>query len=265
MIAAHQPQRSGPAEVRSSESFLNLKGVRKSFGDAEVLKGVDLDLEPGTINVLMGRSGSGKSTLLRLIAGLDEVDAGDMDISGVPAIRDGEHTDEWEELSRNIGMIFQNYTLWPHMNVYENLAFAPRTVLREKSSDIKERAERALSEVGMEEYMYAKSTLLSGGQRQRVAIARALMMRPKMLLCDEITSALDPPVSAEVLNVLSRLKQDEGITCLLVTHDVSFAARAADRFIFFEDGEIVENSTAKDAITSPKTESLKEFLRALQF
>jgi len=245
--------------------LLNVRGVEKSFGEKKVLDGIDLELELGTITVLMGRSGSGKSTLLRLIAGLDEPDTGDIDLLGTPVVRDGELTDEWDDVSQNIGMIFQSYTLWPHMNVYENLALAPRLVRKESPKEIKERAEQALAEVGMENHMYSTSTQLSGGERQRVAIARALMMRPKVLLCDEITSALDPPVSAEVLGVLSRLKQDEGIACLLVTHDVSFAARAADRFIFFEDGEIVENSTAKDAITSPKTESLKVFLQALQF
>jgi len=245
--------------------LLSIRGIEKWFGESRVLDGVDLDLEVGTISVLMGRSGSGKSTLLRLIAGLDEPDSGDIDLLGRPVVRDGEQTDEWDDVSQNIGMIFQSYTLWPHMNVYENLALAPRRVLKESAKEIKERAERALAEVGMENHMYSTSTQLSGGERQRVAIARALMMRPKVLLCDEITSALDPPVSAEVLGVLSRLKQDEGIACLLVTHDVSFAARAADRFIFFEDGEIVENSTAKDAITSPKTESLRVFLQALHF
>ena len=253
------------AEPEGMDAILQVRGLEKSFHDNPVLRGVDLELEAGTINVLMGRSGSGKSTLLRLVAGLDEPDAGDIDIFGRAAVRDGEPTEEWEEISTSVGMIFQSYTLWPHMNVWENLSLAPRWVLKESQASIKERAEQALREVGMEKHMYSRSTELSGGERQRVAIARALMMRPKVLLCDEITSALDPPVSAEVLGVLSRLKQDEGITCLLVTHDVSFAARAADRFIFFEDGEIVENSQAKDAISSPKTESLRTFLQALQF
>ncbi|MDR5701646.1 amino acid ABC transporter ATP-binding protein [Agromyces aerolatus] len=263
-LANGGPDVADPVEP-DSQLLLRARGIRKSFDGRKVLNGVDLDLELGTISVLMGRSGSGKSTLLRLIAGLDEPDEGELDVCGVPAVRDGERTDEWDDVASKIGMIFQNYTLWPHMNVYENLALAPRRVLREPAAQIKERAARALSEVGMEHHMYSKSTQLSGGERQRVAIARALMMRPTVLLCDEITSALDPPVSAEVLGVLSRLKRDEGIACLLVTHDVAFASRAADRFIFFEDGEIIENTTAAQAIAAPQTQSLKDFLAALHF
>lgn len=258
------PPSDAPLQPDSS-LLLRVSNVKKAFQGREVLKNVNLELEPGTISVLMGRSGSGKSTLLRLLAGLDDPDDGDIDICGSPAVREGERTEEWDAISAKIGMVFQNYTLWPHMNVYENLALAPRRVLKEPVSEIRARATQALAEVGMEAHLNSPITKLSGGERQRVAIARALMMKPTVLLCDEITSALDPPVSAEVLSVLARLKKDEGIACLLVTHDVAFAARAADRFIFFEDGEIVENTTAELAISQPQTEGLRSFLAAMHF
>jgi len=164
-----------------------------------------------------------------------------------------------------IGMVFQNYTLWPHMNVCDNLALAPRQVLRESKNNIHKRAKVALAEVGMAQYFESRCSQLSGDERQRVAIARALMMRPKLILCDEITSALDPPVAAEVLGVLTKLKQEEGIGCVIVTHDMAFAAKAAVRVVFFEDGVIAEEGEANEVLNDPKTPGLRAFIDAVRY
>jgi ABC-type polar amino acid transport system ATPase subunit len=219
---------------------MEARGLSKSFHGRPVLKSVDFTLDAGEIAVLIGKSGSGKSTLLRLVAGLTKPDAGDVDMMGEHVILEGEYEPPWRAARGKVGMIFQSYTLWPHMNVLENLSLAPRKVLNESPAEITKRAERALSEVGMAHHLNSRSTQLSGGERQRVAIARALMMRPKLLLCDEMTSALDPPVAAEVLGVITKLKEEEGIACILVTHDMAFAAKAADRVAFFENGVIAE-------------------------
>ncbi|MFC9502855.1 amino acid ABC transporter ATP-binding protein [Streptomyces sp. NPDC057002] len=246
-------------------AFLHTRGVSKSFHGRQVLKEADFRIGSGEIAVLIGKSGSGKSTLLRVIAGLEEPDAGDIHLDGQPVVQEGEYQEAWKELRGQIGMIFQNYTLWPHMNVLDNLTLAPRQVLGESRAQLLERAEQALTEVGMARHLRSRCTQLSGGERQRVAIARALMMRPRLLLCDEITSALDPPVAAEVLGVLTKLKQEENIACVIVTHDMAFASKAADRLCFFEDGVIKEDALPSEAFTNPRTPGLKAFIDAIRF
>jgi ABC-type polar amino acid transport system ATPase subunit len=240
-------------------------GLSKSFHGREVLKSVDFVLNAGEIAVLIGKSGSGKSTLLRIIAGLTKPDAGDIDMMGEHVITEGEYEKPWRAARGKIGMIFQSYTLWPHMNVRENLSLAPSKVLNESQAKITERAERALAEVGMAHHLNSRCTQLSGGERQRVAIARALMMRPKVLLCDEMTSALDPPVAAEVLGVITKLKEDEGIACILVTHDMAFAAKAADRVAFFENGVVAEEGDPRKLLSDPETDGLRNFVAAVRF
>jgi polar amino acid transport system ATP-binding protein len=246
-------------------AFLQAHGLNKCFHGKTVLKDVSFCLKAGTISVLIGKSGSGKSTLLRILAGLTDPDAGDVEFLGEPVIAGGEHQPAWRKARAQVGMIFQNYTLWPHMSVRENLALAPQRVLGESSRDITKRAKQALGEVGMAHHLDSRCTQLSGGERQRVAIARALMMRPKLLLCDEITSALDPPVASEVLGVLSRLKREEGIACIIVTHDMAFAAKAADRLAFFEDGVIAEEGDPRQLLTNPTTPGLQAFVNAVKF
>jgi polar amino acid transport system ATP-binding protein len=246
-------------------AFLRTRGVSKSFHGRQVLKEADFRIGGGEIAVLIGKSGSGKSTLLRVIAGLEEPDAGDIHLDGRPVVQDGEYQEAWKELRGQVGMIFQSYTLWPHMNVLDNLTIAPRRVLGESRAQLLERAEQALTEVGMAHHLRSRCTQLSGGERQRVAIARALMMRPRLLLCDEITSALDPPVAAEVLGVLTKLKQEEGIACVIVTHDMAFASKAADRLCFFEDGVIKEDALPSEAFTNPRTPGLRAFIDAIRF
>ncbi|MCU1527865.1 MAG: transporter ATP-binding protein [Frondihabitans sp.] len=248
-----------------SQALVSVQRLRKSFGDDVVLDEVSCEFREREITVIIGRSGSGKSTLLRVLAGLTEADGGTVRSSGTAVIEGGEPTDAWGDYQHQVGMIFQNYTLWPHMSVLDNLALAPRKVLKEKPAQIEKRALEALAEVGMADYLHRWPSSLSGGQRQRVAIARALMMKPKLLLCDEITSALDPPVAAEVLSVLARLKTEENISVALVTHDMAFAARAADRVLFFENGRIAVDSTPEDAFEHSTNAELRSFVDAVRW
>lgn len=256
-----------PSAITASagQVLVSARGLQKSFNDRMILKNVDFDMLAGDITVIIGKSGSGKSTLLRALAGLTPPDAGSIVFDGVKVFEGDSYTPEWEAKSAHVGMVFQSYTLWPHMNVLDNLTLAPRKKLGMSASDAEARAEIALEEVGMRQHLRSKPSQLSGGERQRVAIARALMMKPKLILCDEITSALDPPVAAEVLEVLVRLKQDEGIAVALVTHDMAFASKAADRLVFFSNGEIAVNETPDVAFTGNGDPELKKFLDAVRF
>jgi ABC-type polar amino acid transport system ATPase subunit len=240
------------------------RGLRKEFHGNTVLDHVDFDVEAGQVNVIIGKSGSGKSTLLRVIAGLEEPEDGDVTIDGKLVRSEGQRTEEWAYGAAKVGMVFQSYTLWPHMNVLDNLTLAPRKILKLSASEAEARAEAALGEVGMAHHIRSRSTQLSGGERQRVAIARALMMRPEVLLCDEITSALDPPVAAEVLGVLARLKEEEGLAVCLVTHDMAFASKAADRVVFFSEGRIAVDSTPENAFHHCDNPELKAFVDAVR-
>lgn len=245
--------------------LVSCRGLRKSFGEREVMKSIDFDMRAGDITVIIGRSGSGKSTLLRAIAGLTDPDDGEMTFDGEVVFSDQKRTPAWKQVDSHVGMIFQSYTLWPHMDVLKNLTLAPRKRLGMSESEALERAKKALAEVGMSDHIRSKPVQLSGGERQRVAIARALMMQPKLLLCDEITSALDPPVAAEVLDVLRRLKEEEGIAVALVTHDMAFASKAADRVVFFHEGEIAVNATPDEAFNHTEDPELKKFVEAVRF
>lgn len=247
------------------EALVRVEHLSKAFGHSTVLDDVTLELHRSEISVIIGRSGSGKSTLLRVIAGLTNADAGSIDFNGERVVDDGSHTEAWGDAQSTIGMIFQSYTLWPHMSVLTNLTFAPKIVQKESAARLTERARVALDEVGMAAFINARPHELSGGQRQRVAIARALMMRPSLLLCDEITSALDPPVAAEVLGVLSRVKRDEGISVALVTHDMAFAAKAADRLMFFDEGRIAFDGSPEHAFSQTENDQLRGFVDAVRF
>jgi polar amino acid transport system ATP-binding protein len=247
--ADHAPTTTGPADRGKAPDgpLVVATGLKKTFQHNPVLDGVDFKMNAGEITVIIGRSGSGKSTLLRVLAGLTEPEDGDVTIDGRLVRSGGKRTEDWSHGEEMVGMVFQSYNLWPHMNVLENLTLAPRKVLNMSKQESEERAAAALAEVGMAHHIHSRSTGLSGGERQRVAIARALMMQPRLLLCDEITSALDPPVAAEVLNVLTRLKEDDGIAVALVTHDMAFASKAADRLVFFSTGKIAFDDTPDEA------------------
>ncbi|MBC2640840.1 MULTISPECIES: amino acid ABC transporter ATP-binding protein [unclassified Rhodococcus (in: high G+C Gram-positive bacteria)] len=256
---------TAPFQTEIGEVLVSARGLQKSFHGRTIMRNVDFDMHAGDITVIIGKSGSGKSTMLRALAGLTEPDEGTIDFDGVRVFEDQQRTEAWADKSFHVGMVFQTYTLWPHMNVLDNLTLAPRKRLGMSASDARDRAESALGEVGMKQHILSRCTQLSGGERQRVAIARALMMKPRLLLCDEITSALDPPVAAEVLEVLRRLKAEEGIAIALVTHDMAFASKAADRLVFFQDGEIAVNTTPELAFTRSDNDELNKFIDAVRF
>jgi polar amino acid transport system ATP-binding protein len=237
-------------------SIVRVEDLHKSFGAVEVLKGVDLLIEPGEVVSIIGRSGSGKSTLLRCLNQLELHDSGSIDIAGNRL--DG-HSMPPRELSKHVGMIFQSFALFPHKTVGENVMLAPMVVRSESRQKIEQRARELLGIVGLEHKFDAWPGTLSGGQQQRVAIARALAMNPKVLLCDEITSALDPELVGEVLLTLERLAK-EGMTLILVTHEMKFARDVGTRIVFMHEGRIHEQGNARKLIESPETEELKRFL-----
>jgi polar amino acid transport system ATP-binding protein len=242
--------------------FVSLTEVRKRYGGRVVLDGVSLGVRPGETVALLGPSGGGKSTLLRCLNGLCSFDAG--------RVRVGPHAFSAEESQRTgpavrearrlLGMIFQDFQLFPHLTALGNVMEAPLKVLRRPRGEVRERAMQLLDRVGLAGHAAAYPRQLSGGQKQRVAIARALAMEPRGLLCDEITSALDPELKGEVLDVLAGLKRD-GLTLLLVTHEIGFARRAADRVVVLADGRVVEEGTPAEVLDSPRSERTQQFLR----
>lgn len=267
-MAADEIIRSDTATVeqtRTMQPVVELHSVTKHFRNRTVLSGVSFALAHREMVVVMGKSGSGKSTMLRVLAGLTVPDSGSVLIGGSQVMDGPKRLPAWASLSRRVGMIFQQYTLWPHMDVYDNLALGPRKVLGDDATAIRARAGAVLEQVGMASHLHSRTSQLSGGERQRVAIARALMMRPEVLLCDEITSALDPPVAHEVLGVLTNLRDQTGIACIIVTHDMAFAAKAAERVLFVEEGEIIDEGSPDVAFTSAKSPGLTEFVNATQW
>lgn len=236
--------------------MLRIAGVRKSFGDHVVLDGIDLDVTPGEVVCLIGASGSGKSTLLRCVDLLELTDDGDIHLGDLeltdPAI------DEDAARSR-IAMVFQSYNLFPHLTVMQNLTIGPRRVKRVSRSKATARATELLARVGLEDKAHAYPDSLSGGQQQRVALVRAVAMDPELLLLDEVTSALDPLLVAEVLEVIRDLKA-EGRTIVMATHEMDFARECADRIVFLADGRIVEAGTPEQLFTAPRDQRTADFL-----
>ncbi len=235
---------------------IEVRGLRKSFGDNEVLKGIDLTVTGGEVVCVIGPSGSGKSTLLRSVNLLEEPTGGKIFIEGIDI------TDPDVDIDRvrtRIGMVFQSFNLFPHMNVLDNLTMAQRRVLRRSKADAEKIAHEMLGRVGLSEKADAYPGHLSGGQQQRVAIARALCMNPDMMLFDEPTSALDPELVGEVLQVMRSLA-DEGMTMLVVTHEMGFAREVASRAIFMDGGVIVEEGDPADVLTNPQNPRTQDFL-----
>ncbi len=241
-------------------SLVSLDQVHKYYGDNHVLKGVDLKVEVGEVVSIIGRSGSGKSTLLRCINGLEEYQKG-----GVVVDNQSVENDDYKLrlLSRSVGMVFQNFNLFPHMTVGQNVMLATKLVLKKNPSENKKLAEALLDKVGLADKFEAYPGNLSGGQQQRVAIARSLAMSPKVLLCDEITSALDPELVGEVLKVLEQLKT-EGMTLILVTHEMNFARDVGDRVVFMNEGKVWETGPSDEIFANPQTKELQSFLAAVR-
>ncbi|MBG9390308.1 amino acid ABC transporter ATP-binding protein [Caenimonas aquaedulcis] len=239
---------------------VEITALRKSFGTNEVLKGIDLKVESGEVIAIIGKSGSGKSTLLRCINGLETFQDGALTVDGKPLLHDSPGA--MRELRQRVGMIFQSFNLFPHLSVGRNIMLAPTLVKKKNAEEAVQLAKKLLDRVGLAEKFDAMPEQLSGGQQQRVAIARALAMEPAVLLCDEITSALDPELVGEVLRVVESLAE-EGMTLLMVTHEMSFARKVSDRVIFMHQGRVHEMGTPQALFGAPETPELKQFLSSL--
>ena len=235
--------------------FIKITGLRKSFGDLEVLKGIDLNVAEQEVVVIIGPSGSGKSTLLRCINYLEEPSGGEVVVDGIPL--NGEA--HINEVRKEIGMVFQRFNLFPHMTVLENLILAPMKVRGLHKDEAKKLALELLNKVGLSEKADSYPESLSGGQQQRVAIARALCMKPKAMLFDEPTSALDPEMINEVLDVMRSLAKD-GMTMVIVTHEMGFAKEVGDRVLFVDGGHILEEGTPEEVFNHPQEERTQNFL-----
>jgi len=238
-------------------SAIEFKNVSKSFGKVEVLHDINLTIEQKEVVVIVGPSGSGKSTLLRCINGLEIITSGELTVNDICLPREKRQI---REIRKEVGMVFQLFYLFPHMTALENVAFGPKKVRGASRSEADVIARDLLKKVGLSDRSEHYPSELSGGQQQRVAIARAMAVKPKIMLFDEPTSALDPELREEVLNVMTAVAQ-EGITMVVVTHEMSFASKAGSRLLFMDGGRIAEDGVPETLLRSPTTERLKEFLQ----
>jgi polar amino acid transport system ATP-binding protein len=248
--------------MNDTNLHIALTDVSKRYGSRVVLDGISLSIDAGQTVALIGPSGGGKSTLLRCLNGLNPIDTGEIRVGG-HVLRAGEgrgNGSAIQQMRRLFGMVFQDFQLFPHLTALENVTEAPMKVLRLPHAEARERGRRLLERVGLGSHLDAWPQQLSGGQKQRVAIARALAMEPRGLLCDEITSALDPELKNEVLAVLEGLKRD-GLTLLMATHEIGFARRAADRVVLLAEGKIIEDGPPAQVLENPRTERAGLFLR----
>ena len=245
-----------------AEPMLKLEGVEKSFGELRVLHGIDLEVGKGEVVCVLGPSGSGKSTLLRCINLLEPPERGSILLEGRDICKgEGEGESSWELdfVRQRVGIVFQQFNLFPHKSAIENVSLAQRTVLHRGEGEARTRAAALLNRVGLADKLDEYPERLSGGQQQRVAIARALAMDPNVMLFDEVTSALDPELVKEVLDVMRELAA-EGMTMVVVTHEMGFAREAADAIVFMDEGVVVERGKPKDVLDNPKEERTKRFL-----
>ncbi|HXZ44624.1 MAG TPA: amino acid ABC transporter ATP-binding protein [archaeon] len=236
--------------------MVKVKNVNKYFGHLHVLKDLSLDVSKGEVVVVIGPSGSGKSTLLRCLNYLEPVQSGEIWIDG---IRLDHHKTNIRAVRAEVGIVFQSFNLFPHLTALRNVMLAPLVVRKRPEAEVRQAAVAMLTKVGLQEKIDAYPSQLSGGQQQRVAIARALAMEPKLMLFDEVTSALDPELVREVLDVMKQLARD-GMTMIVVTHEMGFAREVADRVMFMDEGRIIEEGTAAGIFDHPKNQRTKEFL-----
>ena len=245
--------------TENDQPMIELKHVHKHFADLHVLNDISLTVKKGEVVVIIGPSGSGKSTLCRAINRLETIDSGEILFEGEPLPQEGR---KLAEMRAKIGMVFQSFNLFAHRTILDNLTIAPCDVLRISKKEARQEAMRLLERVGVADQANKVRAQLSGGQQQRAAIARALAMRPKAMLFDEPTSALDPEMIGEVLNVMAELAQ-EGMTMLIVTHEMNFARKVADRVVFMDSGCIVEENTPEAFFDHPQSQRAKDFLSSL--
>jgi hydroxyproline transport system ATP-binding protein len=240
--------------------MIEIRSVQKRFGEVEILKGIDLDVNKGELLCLLGPSGSGKSTLLQCINGLEPIQAGTITVDGIDV--HAKSTD-LNKLRRKLGIVFQSYNAFPHLTALENVSLALRLVAKKNRTDAAAIARKHLSHVGLGDKMNLMPSRLSGGQQQRLAIARALAMEPEYMLFDEVTSALDPELVGEVLDTM-RLLKSEGMTMVVVTHDIKFARQSSDRIAFLHSGRVCEVGTVKQMFEEPRDERTQRFLQREQ-
>lgn len=244
-----------------SQPVLELQNITKSFGQQTILNHLSLSVKEGEVVVILGPSGCGKSTLLRCINKLESIQEGDILLDG-QSILSG--TLSLQDIRQKIGMVFQDYELFPHMDVLQNLTLAPVRALKRNKEEVQAEAETLLKRVGLEDKKHSYARELSGGQKQRVAIIRSLLMHPEIILFDEVTASLDPEMVREVLVLINDLAK-EGRTMLIVTHEMAFARAIADRIIFMDKGEIIEENTAQNFFQHPQTQRAQAFLTTFDF
>lgn len=248
-------------KTKSKTPIIKISNIRKRYTDVPVLNGIDFEVNEGEVVCLIGPSGSGKSTLLRCLNYLEQINSGTIDICGSQLVggKTKENKKSAYEIRKHVGMVFQQFNLWPHLTVLENIIEAPLRVKKTSRQEITAKAIELLGKVGLEDKKDVLPTTLSGGQQQRVAIARALAMEPEIMLFDEPTSALDPELVGEVLKVMRDLA-DDGMTMIVVTHEMGFAHDVADKVVFMDDGHILESGTPDEVLKNPKMERTQRFL-----
>ena len=242
-------------------ALLEIKNLVKNYGEVTALNGIDLSVRKGEVVVILGPSGCGKSTLLRCINGLEEIKSGELTLQNYGKL--GKDI-SWVEVRQHIGMVFQSYELFSHMSVIDNILLGPMKVQKRKREEVEKQADELLKRVGLYDRKNAYPRELSGGQKQRIAIVRSLCMNPEIMLFDEVTAALDPEMVREVLDVILNLAK-EGMTMLIVTHEMGFARQVADRIVFMDKGEIIEQDIPEYFFTNPKTDRAKAFLNILNY
>ena len=242
-------------------ALIEFQGFNKFFGETQVLKGIDLSVQRGEVVVILGPSGCGKSTLLRCLNGLEVAHSGSLRFAGKELL---DTNTDWRQVRQDVGMVFQSYHLFPHMSVLDNILLGPLKVQKREPAEARAQAEQLLERVGLADKRDAFPRQLSGGQQQRIAIVRSLCMNPQVMLFDEVTAALDPEMVKEVLEVIQGLARD-GMTLLIVTHEMAFARAVADRVVFMEAGRILEHNTPEAFFTNPQTARAQQFLEKFSF
>ena len=246
---------------KNNEVLLEIEGLYKKYGETTVLEDISLSISKGEVVVVLGPSGCGKSTLLRCLNGLEKIQGGDIRFHNRSLVNNDVN---WQEIRQHISMVFQNYELFPHMTVIENIILGPIKVQKRSKKEVMEQARHLLDRVGLLDREHSYPRQLSGGQKQRVAIVRALCMNPEIMLFDEVTASLDPEMVREVLDVIQGLAK-QGMTMIIVTHEMLFARAIADRIVFIDKGRICEITEPDEFFTSPKTERAQHFLNKFQY